>query len=90
MKQDLISKLVCPIDKSELDLQIFSQDINKNIIEGIFTCTKCKRYYPVVHGIPIMSPDEYREPALENPILKKWELGKNSNITFLNNEEIIS
>jgi hypothetical protein len=31
------------------------------------------RIYPVVKGIPIMSPDEYREFKLEQPLLKRWE-----------------
>lgn len=73
MKQSLVNKLCCPFDKEDLELRIFIKDTEGNIKEGMFTCKHCKRYYPVVYGVPIMSPDEYREPLLETPLLEKWE-----------------
>lgn len=72
MKRSLLDKLCCPVDKHELNSQIFAQLENGDIMEGLLTCPSCKRYYPIVYGIPIMTPDEYREKALEEPILKKW------------------
>lgn len=74
MKRSLLDKLCCPVDKHELNSQIFAQLENGDIMEGLLTCPSCKRYYPIVYGIPIMTPDEYREKALEEPILKKWGL----------------
>ena len=72
MKKTFLKKLCCPIDKEELQTQIFLQDDNENILEALLTCPTCKRYYPVIYGIPIMTPDEFREKALEEPLLKKW------------------
>ena len=74
MNASLLKKLCCPIDKHDLEVKIFVQDEKKNIIEGLLTCSECRRYYPIVYGIPIMTPDEYREKALEAPILQKWGL----------------
>lgn len=74
MNTSLLKKLCCPIDKSDLNLQVFLRDENGEIIEGLLTCPDCQRYYPIVYGIPIMTPDEYREKALEAPILEKWGL----------------
>jgi uncharacterized protein YbaR (Trm112 family) len=71
MRLSFFEKLVCPFDKQDLILKIFKHDDDK-IIEGLMTCVMCQRYYPIVHGIPIMSPDEYREKQLELPILEKW------------------
>ncbi|HEV8513757.1 MAG TPA: Trm112 family protein [Cyclobacteriaceae bacterium] len=73
MRLNTISKLCCPFDKKDLDLQIISQDTNNNIIEGLLTCTECKRYYPIVKGIPIMNPDEYREAKFELPLMASWK-----------------
>lgn len=73
MKESLIDKLCCPFDKQDLQLKVFIKDIEGNIKEGMLTCQHCKRYYPIVYGVPIMSPDEYREPQLETPLLQKWE-----------------
>lgn len=73
MKQSFADKLVCPMDKQELELKIFTTDTEKNIIEGIFTCNHCKRYYPIIYGLPIMTPDEYRQAQLELPIMQRWE-----------------
>jgi uncharacterized protein len=73
MKLSLTDKLCCPFDKEDLELKIFAQDTAGNISEGMLTCKHCKRYYPIVYGVPIMSPDEYRQPVLEEPLLKRWE-----------------
>jgi uncharacterized protein len=73
MKQSLIKKMCCPFDKEDLELKIFAKDTEENILEGILTCSHCKRYYPIAYGVPIMSPDEYRERNLETPLLERWE-----------------
>lgn len=73
MKTSLVPKLCCPMDKHDLNIKIFKQ-IEDEIVEALLTCPECDRYYPVIYGIPIMTPDEYREKALEEPILKRWGL----------------
>lgn len=71
MKLTFLDKLACPFDKNDLTLKIFKQE-QEEIVEGVLTCADCHRYYPIVQGIPIMSPDEYREVRLEIPLLEKW------------------
>lgn len=73
MKLTTINKLCCPFDKADLSLQVFAKDLEQNIIEGLLTCKVCERYYPIVKGIPIMSPDEYREFKLEQPLINSWK-----------------
>jgi uncharacterized protein YbaR (Trm112 family) len=74
MKLTTINKLCCPFDKHDLKLQILAQDTQHNIIEGLLTCNTCQRVYPIVYGVPIMAPDEYRQMALEQPIIERWKL----------------
>ena len=74
MRIKTIEKLCCPFDKHDLSLQVFVKDLDQNILEGILTCCNCKRSYPIVHGVPIMAPDEYRQIRLEQPIVEKWKL----------------
>ena len=74
MKLPFLNKLACPFDKNDLTIKIVRQERDE-ILEGILTCPHCHRYYPIVHGIPIMSPDEYREIRLEIPLLEKWGEG---------------
>ncbi len=73
MKIKTIKKLCCPFDKADLTLTEITKDLNENIIEGFFVCSSCQRLYPIISGIPIMSPDEYREFQLEQPVLERWE-----------------
>ena len=73
MTPSFAKKLVCPQDKSELNLQVFATNTEHDIIEGLFTCNTCKRYYPVIYGLPIMTPDEYRQLALEMPVMERWQ-----------------
>jgi uncharacterized protein YbaR (Trm112 family) len=72
MRKSLMDKLCCPFDKNDLNLKIFLKNESGDILEGLLTCPTCKRYYPVIYGIPIMTPDEYRERALEQPVMKRW------------------
>jgi uncharacterized protein YbaR (Trm112 family) len=72
MRIETIKKLCCPFDKSDLMLSIITKDEQDNILEGILSCAACNRVYPIVSGIPIMSPDEYRDFKLEQPMLEKW------------------
>jgi uncharacterized protein YbaR (Trm112 family) len=78
MRIETIDKLCCPFDKNDLSLQIITKDITNNIIEGVLTCSHCRRYYPIICGIPIMSPDDYREKELEAPLVEKWKPGLSS------------
>lgn len=73
MRLKTIEKLCCPFDKNDVQLTTITKDIGENILEGFLTCEKCKRIYPIVKGIPIMNPDEYREPELEKPLLEQWK-----------------
>ncbi|QJD95197.1 hypothetical protein HH214_04540 [Mucilaginibacter robiniae] len=74
MRLKTIEKLCCPFDKNDLSLQILAKDTEQNILEGILSCTQCLRKYPIVYGVPIMSPDEYRQIKLEQPVLERWKL----------------
>ncbi len=73
MRLKTIEKLCCPFDKNDVQLTTITKDIEENILEGFLTCEKCDRIYPIVKGIPIMNPDEYREPELEKPLLEQWK-----------------
>lgn len=87
MTDSLLKKLCCPQDKQDLTLKIFNKGEDGSVLEGLLTCPQCGRYYPIVYGIPIMTPDEYREKALEEPILKKWGLKVETDTRFLLKEK---
>ena len=74
MQRKLLDKLCCPFDKSDLELTVFHEDEHGEIYEGLLNCPTCNRYYPIIFGIPIMSPDEYRERQFELPVLQRWGL----------------
>ena len=74
MKLHTIAKLCCPFDKQDLQLQILVQEIDQNVIEGILSCSTCHRKYPIIYSVPIMAPDEYRQIALEQPVVDRWRL----------------
>ena len=72
MKTSTLNKLCCPFDKNDLELTTITKDVDGKIIEGFLSCKICKRIYPMIKGIPIMNPDEYREYKLEAPLMNKW------------------
>lgn len=72
MRTSTIDKLCCPFDKNDLELTTITKDVKGKIIDGFLSCKKCSRIYPMIKGIPIMNPDEYREFKLEAPLMEKW------------------
>lgn len=72
MTESLLEKLCCPIDKHDLEASVFTEGEDGEILEALLTCPECRRYFPVVYGIPILIPDKYRDRTLEKPLLKKW------------------
>jgi uncharacterized protein YbaR (Trm112 family) len=72
MTENLLKKLCCPVDKHDLEINIFNTGEDDEILEGLLTCSQCGRYFPVIYGIPILIPDEYRDESLEKPLLQKW------------------
>lgn len=74
MKLTTIAKLCCPFDKQDLQLKVLAQDLEQNVIDAILTCTACNRNYPIIYGVPIMVPDEYRQITLEQPVIDRWKI----------------
>lgn len=72
MTKSFFDKLCCPFDKSDLLIQVFAEKENNIIQEGLITCPTCKRLYPIIHGVPIMIPDDYRQAKLEQSFFVKW------------------
>ena len=53
MKKEYIDMLCCPHCYNKLELEIQREE-NEEIIEGKFTCQKCKKTYEIKDGIPVM------------------------------------
>jgi len=72
LKRKLMDILACPIDKFyPLDLLVFEE--KEEITDGLITCSKCGRYYPIIDEIPHMLPDELREKDEDLSFLQKWK-----------------
>lgn len=72
MTKTLYNKLACPIDKSHpLQLTVFRLE-GENVHEGLLECPECHRYFPIIGGVPVLSPDEYRDASLEAVFLERW------------------
>lgn len=54
--------IVCPVDKSELELEITEQD-TEQILQGTLTCSECGETYPIEDGIPNLLPPDMQEEA---------------------------
>ena len=63
--------LACPIDKN-FPLEVFEIESKEDVvIEGILTCSKCSRFYPILEEIPILLPDELRDKKQDIEFLEK-------------------
>lgn len=74
MKKKLMKILVCPECRKRLSLRIFEESSGE-ITEGLLTCG-CKRWYPIIGGVPRMLPDGLRDSHTKkrySSFLKKYE-----------------
>lgn len=72
MTKDLYQKLACPYDKTApLTLSAFRL-AGDAVAQGLLECPSCGRYFPIIGRIPVLLPDDYRDPALEMPFLLQW------------------
>lgn len=62
MKESLMDILCCPLDKSELELEVIHED-DEEILEGRLVCTECGEKYPIEDGIPNLLPPDMRDEA---------------------------
>lgn len=52
MREKLLEILACPICGGDILLAYASRYDDKEIMDGVLTCKKCTREYPVVRGVP--------------------------------------
>lgn len=57
MKKEIVNILCCPTCKASLNLTVEKEEKDE-IITGMFSCSQCKRSYPIIDGIPNLLPQE--------------------------------
>jgi len=85
LKLWLMDLLVCPVKdcRSPLSIEVYEEHEEeiegeevREIHEALITCTKCRRWYPVIDTIPCMLPDSMRmdgkQRREENKFLQRW------------------
>jgi len=55
--------LCCPMDKSELELEVDERADDDEVIAGTLVCSDCGERYPIEDGIPNLLPPDMREDA---------------------------
>jgi uncharacterized protein YbaR (Trm112 family) len=60
VKDDLMEILCCPLDKSDLELEVDRRE-DDEVVEGRLVCTECGETYPIEDGIPNLLPPDMRE-----------------------------
>lgn len=74
MKKEVLKILVCPSCKSGLDLTAFSREgKGGEIVNGLLSCKGCKRWYPVIKGIPRMLPADMINKTLLAEFMNRYE-----------------
>lgn len=64
MRRDLMDILACPLDKSELRLDVTAEQ-DGDVLTGTLTCTQCAEAYPITEGIPNLLPPDLRAAMAE-------------------------
>ena len=72
MNRSMLDILACPIDKHS-PLQLHECKAKGDIvIDGVLTCSKCSRFFPIIEEIPIMLPDDLRDKKQESDFMEKY------------------
>jgi len=95
MKKETIKYLACPDCKGELQLHIFEirpvilfGEKREEIWEGILVCKRCKRWFPIIKGIPWLYPKELRRRDVEKTFINKHRDKKIISEILLREKEI--
>lgn len=77
MDKSTLERICCPFDKSDVQLKMIEQSVEGKVIFGYLNCPTCQRIYPIISGVPIMTPDEYRDELFESNVyqLLKHHIG---------------
>lgn len=82
MKETLVRILVCPDCREKLqlvDVHVKRLNINEHDFEeiwkGALICSKCKRIFPIIDGIPWLYPKELKRGDIEKEFLKEINKG---------------
>ena len=71
MEKSMMDILACPMDGYH-PLELHECKSNGDTVSvGALYCTKCKRFYPIIDGIPVMLPDELRDRKLDSDFIKE-------------------
>jgi uncharacterized protein YbaR (Trm112 family) len=62
MKESLMDILCCPLDKSDLELEVIRED-DEEVLDGRLVCTECGEEYSIEDGIPNLLPPDMRDEA---------------------------
>lgn len=73
MQRKLLDILACPIDKHYPLRLIELESKQDTVVQGVITCEKCNRFYPIIDEIPVMLPDELRNRKEDLEFLAKWK-----------------
>jgi len=73
MQRRLLDILACPIDKYYPLQMIELNASGDKVVDGVLSCDKCKRFYPIMDEIPVMLPDELRNKKEDLEFLAKWK-----------------
>jgi len=55
MKRKILDILCCPVCKGDLTLSV-AEENEREIVEGVLTCARCRVDYPIHEGIPNLLP----------------------------------
>lgn len=55
MRRTILGILCCPVCKGDLELSV-AEENEKEIVEGVLTCGRCRVDYPIHEGIPDLLP----------------------------------
>jgi ubiquinone/menaquinone biosynthesis C-methylase UbiE/uncharacterized protein YbaR (Trm112 family) len=73
MHRDIASILRCPVcHRSPLALHAFSEDVDPLCREGVLTCERCGRWYPISDYLLELLPDELADAELRRSFWERY------------------
>lgn len=77
MNIKLLKILRCPGCISKLNLENSELDENKEIIRGKLSCKNCNKLYPIVFGVPLMTPELPEDmKKIKKSFSREWKIHK--------------
>ena len=74
MNKETLDLFACDKCSNDFHIEVYENDSNNSVFEGIIKCNQCKLWYPIYDGIPNFLPSHLADKSRRDSFREKWHV----------------